>query len=66
MCKSVNGQHAAESTMDAFQRDTFKVGIALLTAASLSVNNGVTVHIRSNLHACMPHCRLNNAAFSNI
>ena len=31
MCKSVIGQHAAESTSDAFQRDTFEVDIALLT-----------------------------------
>ena len=48
MYKSVNGQHAAESTMDAFQGDTFKVGIALLTAASLSVNS-MTVCIRIRL-----------------
>ena len=37
---------AAESTWDALQRDTFEVGIALLTAASSSADNGVTVHIR--------------------
>ena len=39
MYKSVNGQHAAESTMDTFQGDTCKVGIALLTATSLGVNS---------------------------
>ena len=30
---------------DALQRDTFEVGIALLTAVSSSADNGVTVHI---------------------
>ena len=30
---------------DALQRDTFEVGIALLTAASSSADNGVTVRI---------------------
>ena len=50
VCKSVDGQHAAESTRDAPQRDTFEVGIALLTAASSSADNGVTVCIGVAVH----------------
>ena len=38
--------YAAKSARDTLQRDTFKVGIALLTAASSSADNGVTVRIR--------------------
>ena len=45
-CNSVNGQHAAKSTRDALQRDTFERGTALLIAVSLSVDNGVAVRIR--------------------
>ena len=33
--------YAAASTRDALQRDTFEVGIALLTGASLSTDNSV-------------------------
>ena len=33
--------YAAESTRDTLQRDAFEVGIALLTAASLSADDGV-------------------------
>ena len=44
--------YAAESTKQAFLRDTFNVGIHLLTA--VSSNDGETVCIRQNL-ACMPH-----------
>ena len=36
---------AAESTREALQRDAFEVGIALLTAASSSADNSVTVHM---------------------
>ena len=36
----------AESARDTLQRDTFEVGIALLTAASSSADDGVTVRIR--------------------
>ena len=45
--------YAAEAASNALQRDTFEVGIALLTAMSSSADKGVTVCIRQNL-ACMP------------
>ena len=45
-CNSVDGQHAAKSTRNALQRDTFKRGIALLIAVTLSVDNGVAMCIR--------------------
>ena len=38
--------YAAEFTRDTLHRDTFEVGIALLTAASSSTDDGVTVRIR--------------------
>ena len=37
---------AAKSARDALQRDAFEAGIALLTDASLSADDSVTVHIR--------------------
>ena len=51
--KSVDGQHAAKSTRNAPQRDTFKVGIALLTDASSSADNGVNSVYSTEL-ACLP------------
>ena len=58
MCKSVDGQHPAESTRDTLPRDSFKVGTALLTAASLSVDDSVTMRIRQNLLLCHAHTTL--------
>ena len=58
MCKSIDGQHAAESTSDTLPRDSFEVGIALLPAASSSVDDGVTVRIRQNLFLCHAHTTL--------
>ena len=49
-CNSVDGQHATESTRDTLQRDTFERGTALLIAVSLSVDNGVAVHIRERAY----------------
>ena len=49
MCKSVDGQHAAKSTRDAFQRDTFEVDFALLTAQA----RAWTMMLQCVL-ACMP------------
>ena len=38
--------YAAKSARDTLKKDTFEVGIALLTAASPSADNSVTVYVR--------------------
>ena len=54
-CKSVDRQHprakAVESTRNTLQRDTFEVGVALLTAVSLSRRQCVLDGTRLVCHA---------------
>ena len=66
-----HGQQAAESTRDALQRDTFEADIALLTAASSSAYDGVTVlrisclYATPKLHYVCGMCMVQTAKLQN-